>query len=30
MENTEEKCEMILKIWKKLGKRYEKYERKIS
>jgi hypothetical protein len=28
MENTEENCEMIWKIWKKRGKRYEKYGRK--
>jgi hypothetical protein len=26
MENTEENCEMIRKIWKKRGKRYKKYE----
>jgi hypothetical protein len=25
MENTEENCEMIWKIWKKRGKRYKKY-----
>ena len=40
MENTEENCEMIWKIWKKIvirygkaswiGKRYEKYGRKSS
>jgi hypothetical protein len=33
MENTKKsklKCEMIWKIWKKIGKRYEKYGRKIS
>jgi hypothetical protein len=27
MENTEENCEMIWKIWKKIMKRYEKYGR---
>jgi hypothetical protein len=26
--NREENCEMIGKIWKKRGKRYEKYGRK--
>jgi hypothetical protein len=30
MENAEENCEMVLKIWKKIGKRYEIYGRKIS
>jgi hypothetical protein len=30
IENAEENCEMILKIWKKIGKRYKKYRRKIS
>jgi hypothetical protein len=30
MENTEENCEMIWKIWKKIVKRYGKYRRKIS
>ena len=29
MENTEENCEMIWKIWKKIVKRYEKYGRKL-
>jgi hypothetical protein len=29
MENTGENCEMILKIWKKRGKRYEKYGRQL-
>ena len=28
MENTEENCENIWKIWKKIVKRYGKYERK--
>jgi hypothetical protein len=30
MENTEKNCEMILKIWKKIVKRYEKYGRNPS
>ena len=30
MENTEENCEMIWKIWKKMVKRQGKYERKVS
>jgi hypothetical protein len=30
MENAEENCEMVLKIWKKIRKRYEIYGRKIS
>jgi hypothetical protein len=30
LENTEENCEMIGKIWKKIVKRYEKYGRKAS
>ena len=30
MENTEENCEMIWKIWKKIVKRFGKYGRKIS
>jgi hypothetical protein len=30
MENTEENCEMIWKIWKKIMKRYEKYGRNPS
>jgi hypothetical protein len=30
MENTEENCEMIWKIWKKIVKRYEKYGRNPS
>jgi hypothetical protein len=30
MENTEEICEMIWKIWKKIVKRYGKYGRKAS
>jgi hypothetical protein len=29
MENTEENCEIIGKIWKKIGKRYEEYWRKL-
>jgi hypothetical protein len=29
MENAEENCEMVLKICKKIGKRYEIYGRKI-
>jgi hypothetical protein len=30
MENTEETCEMISKIWKKIVKRYGNYGRKAS
>ena len=30
MENTEENCEMIWKIWKKIVKRYGNYGRKAS
>jgi hypothetical protein len=30
MENTEENCELIMKIWKKIVKRYCKYGRKAS
>jgi hypothetical protein len=30
MENSEENCEMILKIWKKIVKGYEKYGRNPS
>jgi hypothetical protein len=30
VENTEENCEMIWKIWKKIMKRYGKYGRKVS
>jgi hypothetical protein len=30
MENAEENCEMVLKKWEKIGKRYEIYGRKIS
>jgi hypothetical protein len=30
MENTEENCEMIWKIWKKIMKTYEKYGRNPS
>jgi hypothetical protein len=30
MENTEENCEMIWKIWKKIVKRFAKYKRKVS
>jgi hypothetical protein len=30
VENTEENCEMIWKIWKKIVKRYGKYGRKVS
>jgi hypothetical protein len=30
MDNTEENCEMIWKIWKKIVKRYEKYGRNPS
>jgi aryl-phospho-beta-D-glucosidase BglC (GH1 family) len=29
MENTDENCEMILKIWKKIVKRFGKYRKKI-
>jgi hypothetical protein len=28
LENTEENCEMIWKIWKKIVKRFGKYRRK--
>jgi hypothetical protein len=30
MKNTEENCEMIWKIWKKILKRFGKYRRKAS
>jgi hypothetical protein len=30
MENTDENCEMIWKIWKKIVKRFGKYRRKVS
>ena len=30
MKNKEEHCEMIWKIQKKIVKRYENYERKVS
>jgi hypothetical protein len=30
MENTEENCEMIWKIWKKIVKGFGKYRRKVS
>jgi hypothetical protein len=30
MKNTEENCEMIWKIWKKIVKIFGKYGRKIS
>jgi hypothetical protein len=30
MDNAEENCEMIWKIWKKIVKRYEKYGRNPS
>jgi hypothetical protein len=30
MENTEENCEMIWKVWKKIVKRYGKCGRKVS
>jgi hypothetical protein len=30
MENTEENCDMIWKIWKKIVKRFGKYRRKVS
>jgi len=29
MENAEENCEMIWKVWKKIVKRYGKYGRKL-
>jgi hypothetical protein len=29
MENTDENCEMIWKIWKKIVKRFGKYRKKI-
>ena len=29
MENTDENCEMIWKIWKKIVKRFRKYRKKI-
>jgi hypothetical protein len=29
MENIEENCEIIWKIWKKIMKRIEKYRRKL-
>jgi hypothetical protein len=29
MENAEENCEMIWKIWKKIVKRFGKYRRKL-
>jgi hypothetical protein len=30
MENTEENCDMIWKIWKKIVNRFGKYRRKVS
>ena len=30
MANTEENCEMIWKIWKKILKRFGKYRKKVS
>ena len=30
MENTEENCEVIWKIWEKIVKRFGKYRRKVS
>ena len=30
MENREENCEMICKIWKKIVKGFGKYSRKVS
>jgi hypothetical protein len=30
LENTEENCEVIGNIWKKIGKRYEKYGKNVS
>jgi hypothetical protein len=30
MENRDENCEMIWKIWKKIVKRFGKYRRKVS
>jgi hypothetical protein len=30
MKNTEEDCEIIGNIWKKIVKRYEKYGRNVS